>query len=1155
MAFTHLHVHTEYSLLDGSSKIKELLPRAKELGMDSLAITDHGVMYGVIDFYKKAKEVGIKPILGCEIYVAPGSRFDREQGRGEDRYYHLVLLAENNTGYQNLMKIVSRGFTEGFYYKPRVDYEVLTEYHEGIIALSACLAGEVQRYLARGMYEMGMEAAKRYENIFGKGNFFLELQDHGISTQQYVNQQLVRMSEELNIELVATNDIHYTYAEDADAHDILLCIQTGKLVTDENRMRYEGGQYYCKSPEEMAELFSYAPQAIENTYKIAQRCNVEIEFGVTKVPKYEVPEGYDSWSYLNHLCYEGLAKRYPDMNADGEIDSTQGIYNIKERLEYELSVIQTMGYVDYFLIVWDYINYSRVNGIPVGPGRGSAAGSVVSYCLGITDIDPIKYSLIFERFLNPERVSMPDFDVDFCQNNRGRVIEYVKSKYGEESVSQIATFGTMGAKGVIKDVGRVLDMSYSEADRLSRMIPTRPGHNTTLEEALSEEPQFRAEVRNNPQARKLIEYALKLEGTTRSLGIHAGGVLIAPGKLIDFCPLYAAGMLPENVISMYDKKDVEAVGLVKFDFLGLTTLTIIERALDYIEKNTGVRPDIEHMECDDEDTYKKIFQTGDTVAVFQFESPGMHKLLIDAKPTQLSDLIALNALYRPGPMDLIPDFLDIRAGRKKAEYADPRLIPILEDTAGIMVYQEQVMLVAQKIGGYSLGGADILRRAMGKKDVAEMERQSKVFIEGAAKNGVSEEVATHLFELMRKFAGYGFNKSHAAAYSYVAYKTGWLKNYYPAEFLASSLSEVMTDPEKSLKILMDAKRHGVKLLGPDINESEFNYTSPKTMEIRMGLGALKGVGSAPAEAIKAERDKNGPFKDPFDLVKRVGSQLITKKIIQVFAMAGVFDSIEPNRRKWFENADVVVQSAQENEKAADQFSLFGEEPSNEVPIKEVAPWSERTRMEKEQYVLGFYFSGHPLEAYHSELKRNFGAVVAGTESENPGEYLVAGMYIGCEQRRGKDGSPFVTLHLATPDGPVDYSVKNQYFEQERARIKEIPKGEIVVVELKKSHSKKSGKTWASPGAFYPLYELRHRQKAHIVIRPAEEADPKELERLILDVQMTHPEEAIRVDFEFSDDRSFRVRLPCPYKAAADWTLVRDLEDSPSIQQVEVAYGL
>ena len=1144
--FVHLRMHTEFSIKDGMLNPKKVVHKAIASGMKALAITDATAMFGDVIFYKAASAAGIKPILGADCSIT--NHYNR------DDYLRLLFLARNHQGYLTLCDLLSRAWlTNQYKDRGEVDLDWITpEMADGLIVLSGFNTGAIGKAILNGSSSAAEQEARRLSQKFP--HFFMELQRVGRPNDEMLVAESVKLAKKLGLPVVATQPIQFENSENFEFHEARVAIADGFTLANKARPRIYTPQQYFRTKEEMCELFKDIPSAIENSVEIAKRCNVTIKLGKPQLPIFPTPDGMSLKDYMAQLAREGLDRRlkvlYPD-----EKKREAEFPRYKERLEREIKIIQDMDFPGYFLIVQDFINWAKTHGCPVGPGRGSGAGSLVAYSLGITDLDPLAYDLLFERFLNPERVSMPDFDVDFCQNNRGRVIEYVKSKYGEESVSQIATFGTMGAKGVIKDVGRVLDMSYSEADRLSRMIPTRPGHNTTLEEALSEEPQFRAEVRNNPQARKLIEYALKLEGTTRSLGIHAGGVLIAPGKLIDFCPLYAAGMLPENVISMYDKKDVEAVGLVKFDFLGLTTLTIIERALDYIEKNTGVRPDIEHMECDDEDTYKKIFQTGDTVAVFQFESPGMHKLLIDAKPTQLSDLIALNALYRPGPMDLIPDFLDIRAGRKKAEYADPRLIPILEDTAGIMVYQEQVMLVAQKIGGYSLGGADILRRAMGKKDVAEMERQSKVFIEGAAKNGVSEEVATHLFELMRKFAGYGFNKSHAAAYSYVAYKTGWLKNYYPAEFLASSLSEVMTDPEKSLKILMDAKRHGVKLLGPDINESEFNYTSPKTMEIRMGLGALKGVGSAPAEAIKAERDKNGPFKDPFDLVKRVGSQLITKKIIQVFAMAGVFDSIEPNRRKWFENADVVVQSAQENEKAADQFSLFGEEPSNEVPIKEVAPWSERTRMEKEQYVLGFYFSGHPLEAYHSELKRNFGAVVAGTESENPGEYLVAGMYIGCEQRRGKDGSPFVTLHLATPDGPVDYSVKNQYFEQERARIKEIPKGEIVVVELKKSHSKKSGKTWASPGAFYPLYELRHRQKAHIVIRPAEEADPKELERLILDVQMTHPEEAIRVDFEFSDDRSFRVRLPCPYKAAADWTLVRDLEDSPSIQQVEVAYGL
>lgn len=641
MNFTHLHVHTEYSLLDGSSKIGEITKRAKELGMDSLAITDHGVMYGVIDFYKAAKEAGIKPILGCEVYVAPGSRFEKTPGESEDRYYHLVLLAENNTGYQNLMKIVSRGFTEGFYYKPRVDYEVLTEYHEGIIALSACLAGEVQRYLARGMYEMGMEAAKRYENIFGKGNFFLELQDHGISTQQYVNQQLVRMSEELNIELVATNDIHYTYAEDADAHDILLCIQTGKLVTDENRMRYEGGQYYCKSPEEMAELFSYAPQAIENTYKIAQRCNVEIEFGVTKVPKYEVPEGYDSWSYLNHLCYEGLAKRYPDMNADGEIDSTQGIYNIKERLEYELSVIQTMGYVDYFLIVWDYINYSRVNGIPVGPGRGSAAGSVVSYCLGITDIDPIKYSLIFERFLNPERVSMPDIDVDFCYERRQEVIDYVVDKYGKDRVVQIVTFGTMAARAVIKDVGRVLDLPYAMVDSIAKMVPREIG--ITIDKALKMNPDLRAAYESDEQVRDLIDKSKRLEGLPRHASMHAAGVLISQKAVDEYVPLSVGS--DGSVVAQFVMTTLEELGLLKMDFLGLRTLTVIHDAEELIRKHTP-EFSIDAIDYSDKAVYDLI-GTGKCDGIFQLESAGMKSFMKELKPQNIEDLIAGISLYRP----------------------------------------------------------------------------------------------------------------------------------------------------------------------------------------------------------------------------------------------------------------------------------------------------------------------------------------------------------------------------------------------------------------------------------------------------------------------------------------------------------------------------
>ena len=640
MEFTHLHVHTEYSLLDGSSKIKEITSRAKELGMKSLAITDHGVMYGVIDFYKAAKEVGIKPILGCEVYVAPGSRFDKQPGESESRYYHLVLLAENNTGYKNLMKIVSRGFTEGFYYKPRVDYEVLEQFHEGIIALSACLAGEVQRYLARGMYEAGCEAAKRYEGIFGKGNFFLELQDHGIPEQKYVNPQLIRMSQELGIDLVCTNDVHYTYAQDADAHDILLCIQTGKKVTDENRMRYDGGQYYLKSPEEMAELFPYAPQALENTCKIAERCNVEIEFGVTKVPHFEVPQGFDSWTYLNHLCNEGMKRRYPD--ADEEK---------KKRLEYELSVIHKMGYVDYFLIVWDYINYAKTHGIAVGPGRGSAAGSIVSYCLGITDIDPIKYSLIFERFLNPERVSMPDIDVDFCYERRQEVIDYVVEKYGKDCVVQIVTFGTMAARAVIKDVGRVLDLPYAMVDNIAKMVPREIG--ITIDKAIQENPDLRNAYENDAQVHDLIDKSKRLEGLPRHASMHAAGVLISQKAVDEYVPV-ATGA-DGAVVAQFVMTTLEELGLLKMDFLGLRTLTVIQDA-EKLARKKNPEFSIDNINYEDKNVYDMI-STGKCEGIFQLESAGMKNFMKELKPQSIEDLIAGISLYRPGPMDFIPQYI------------------------------------------------------------------------------------------------------------------------------------------------------------------------------------------------------------------------------------------------------------------------------------------------------------------------------------------------------------------------------------------------------------------------------------------------------------------------------------------------------------------
>ena len=730
MSFTHLHVHTEYSLLDGSNKIKEYVSRVKELGMNSAAITDHGVMYGVIDFYKAARAAGIKPVLGCEVYVAPGSRFDRELSHGDDRYYHLVLLAENNQGYQNLMKIVSKGFVEGYYYKPRVDMEVLETYHEGIIALSACLAGEVQRYLVRGLYEEAKETAYKYEKCFGKGNFFLELQDHGIPEQKTVNAGLMRMSEETGIELVATNDVHYTYAEDAEPHDILLCLQTGKKLSDENRMRYEGGQYFVKSEEEMRELFPYAAQAIDNTQKIADRCNVEIEFGVTKLPHFDVPEGYDSWTYLNKLCHEGLVRRYPDKHEE-----------LLPKLDYELSVIQKMGYVDYFLIVWDFINYARTHGIPVGPGRGSAAGSLVSYTTGITNIDPIRYNLLFERFLNPERVTMPDIDIDFCYERRSEVIDYVIEKYGKDCVTQIVTFGTLAARGVIRDVGRVMDLPYNFCDTIAKNIPNEL--NITIDKALIMNPELRSMYESDETVKRLIDMAKRLEGLPRHTSMHAAGVVISQKAMDEYVPLSRSS--DGTITTQFVMTTIEELGLLKMDFLGLRTLTVISDAVKLVEKNHGIKIDVDNIDYDDKKVLDSI-GTGKCDGIFQLESAGMKNFMKELKPQSLEDVIAGISLYRPGPMDFIPKYIKGKNEPESVTYVCKELEPILEPTYGCIVYQEQVMQIVQNLAGYTMGQADNIRRAMSKKKqyVIDAERQNFVYgneeqgIKGCIANGISD---------------------------------------------------------------------------------------------------------------------------------------------------------------------------------------------------------------------------------------------------------------------------------------------------------------------------------------------------------------------------------------------------------------------------------
>ena len=969
MEFTHLHVHTEYSLLDGSSKIKEITSRAKELGMKSLAITDHGVMYGVIDFYKAAKEVGIKPILGCEVYVAPGSRFDKQPGESESRYYHLVLLAENNTGYKNLMKIVSRGFTEGFYYKPRVDYEVLEQFHEGIIALSACLAGEVQRYLARGMYEAGCEAAKRYEGIFGKGNFFLELQDHGIPEQKYVNPQLIRMSQELGIDLVCTNDVHYTYAQDADAHDILLCIQTGKKVTDENRMRYDGGQYYLKSPEEMAELFPYAPQALENTCKIAERCNVEIEFGVTKVPHFDVPQGFDSWTYLNHLCNEGMKRRYPD--ADEEK---------KKRLEYELSVIHKMGYVDYFLIVWDYINYAKTHGIAVGPGRGSAAGSIVSYCLGITDIDPIKYSLIFERFLNPERVSMPDIDVDFCYERRQEVIDYVVEKYGKDCVVQIVTFGTMAARAVIKDVGRVLDLPYAMVDNIAKMVPREIG--ITIDKAIQENPDLRNAYENDAQVHDLIDKSKRLEGLPRHASMHAAGVLISQKAVDEYVPV-ATGA-DGAVVAQFVMTTLEELGLLKMDFLGLRTLTVIQDA-EKLARKKNPEFSIDNINYEDKNVYDMI-STGKCEGIFQLESAGMKNFMKELKPQSIEDLIAGISLYRPGPMDFIPQYIKGKNNPEDITYDCPMLEPILKPTYGCIVYQEQVMQIVRDLAGYSLGRSDLVRRAMSKKKTSVMEKERQNFIygnpeenvPGCISNGIDEKTANKIYDDMIDFAKYAFNKSHAACYAVVAYQTAYLKTYYPVEFMAALMTSVVDNTDKVAGYIYACRQMNIQMLPPDVNTSDMEF-SVEDNAIRFGLSAVKSLGRPTIKAIIDERNKSR-FTSMQDFISRLYTDL-NKRTLENLIKSGAFDTFGNNRRQMMSvYARMLDNEAKQGKDAiSGQMSLFdlvdeSEKSQFEIKMPDVSEYTKEDILAFEKEVLGVYVSGHPLDEYAAMWKKHISAM-------------------------------------------------------------------------------------------------------------------------------------------------------------------------------------
>ncbi|MBQ3406456.1 MAG: DNA polymerase III subunit alpha, partial [Lachnospiraceae bacterium] len=1043
MPFTHLHVHTEYSLLDGSNKIKEYVAQVKKLGMDSCAITDHGVMYGCIDFYKECKAQGIRPIIGCEVYVAPHSRFDRDNVSHEDRYYHLVLLAENDKGYANLTRIVSAGFTDGYYYKPRVDKEILREYHEGIICLSACLAGEIPKAITRGDYEGARKAAYEYRDIFGKDNFFLELQDHGIPEQKHVNRQLVRMHDEEGFPLVCTNDCHYTYKEDVDSHDILLCIQTGKKVMDEDRMRYEGGQYYVKSPEEMASLFRFVPEAVLNTEKIAERCNVTITFGERKLPKFDVPEGYDSWSYLNRLCHDGIEERYHPVTKE-----------IEDRLTYELETIRNMGFVDYFLIVWDYVKFARDNGIPVGPGRGSAAGSVVSYSLGITDLDPLRYNLLFERFLNPERITMPDIDMDFCFERRQEVIDYVVRKYGRDRVVQIVTFGTMAARGVIRDVARVLDLPYAEADAIAKMIPREL--NITLDKALQMNPELKTRYDSEENVRYLIDMARRLEGLPRNTSMHAAGVVISNLPVVEYVPLSRAQ--DGSITTQYTMTALEELGLLKLDFLGLRTLTVINDAVNLVNEHAAVPLDLSKVDYNDPAVMDMIGR-GRCEGVFQLESSGMKNFMKQLKPRSLEDIIAGIALYRPGPMEFIPKYIRGKEHPETVTYDCEEMRPILETTYGCIVYQEQVMQIVRDLGGYSMGRSDLVRRAMSKKKQSVMEKERRNFIYGNAEegvpgclaNGIPEPIANRIFDEMMDFANYAFNKSHAAAYAVVAFQTAYLKRYHPVEFMAALMTSVIDNPDKCAEYIMHCRDMKIAILPPSVNTGYGRFTT-ENGKIRYGMYAIKSVGRGVIDQIIAERELRGPFESIKNFLERTYGSDLNRRAIENLIKAGALDSLQGTRKQLMQVYMPILDSVANESKnnMAGQMSIFDfmapeMKKQYEISLPPVGEFSREELLAFEKEVLGVYLSGHPLEEYQNLLAGRVNAYstdflldeeTGESRVRNGQKVTIGGMITGKTIKYTKTNKVMSFINVEDLVGSVEALVFPKVYEDYRDAIEE-----------------------------------------------------------------------------------------------------------------------
>lgn len=1018
--FVHLHLHTQYSLLDGAVSLARLFERAKELGFLALAITDHGNLFGVVKFYQKAVEVGIKPIIGCEVYVAPGSRFDKKASRGEDTAFHLTLLVKDERGYRNLVKLVTKANTEGFYYKPRIDIELLREHSEGLIALSGCIKGEIPSLILRGKEADAKRKIEEYLSIMGEGNFYLELMRHGLEEQEVVNEVLVEFSRKLGVPIVATNDVHYIYPEDAVAHEVLLCIQTGKKLDDPDRLRMETDKLYLRSQEEMCELFKDLPEAIDNTVDIANVCNFEFDFSKRHLPEFKVPHGYTLETYLRELAYDGLRKR----KEKGELCPDIPYDEYVKRLNYELSVIEDTGFAGYFLIVWDFVNWAKKNGIPVGPGRGSAAGSLVSYVLGITNVDPLRWGLLFERFLNPERISMPDIDIDFCKERREKVIGYIREKYGEKNVAKILAIGSLSARAVVRDVGRALGFSPKEVDRIAKMFPSAVG--ITIKEALQLEPRLRREIEENEKVKKLIDIAMRLEGLSRHASTHAAGIVITPWELDEYVPLYKGEKDDEDLTTQYDKDDLEALGLLKMDLLGLKTLTVLDTACKLIEHYRGVKIDLDHLPLNDKKTYE-LLQAGKTEGVFQLESSGMKELLRRLKPTKFEDLIALVALYRPGPLQsgMVEEFIERKHGRRKIEYELPQLEEILSETYGVIVYQEQVMLIASKVAGFTLGQADVLRKAMGKKKMDVMQEQRDAFVSGAVSNGVPKEVAERLFEKMEKFAEYGFNKSHSAAYAFIAYQTAYLKAHYPVEFMAALISSEMSNNEKVYEYLNECKELGIQVLPPDINESHVIFRIDGN-SLRFGLAAIKGVGEAAAEAIVKSRGSK-PFKSFMDFVERISGTKVNKKTIEALIKAGAFDSLGLDRKHLLYLLDTVIdrihKSTSKSKKQATLFDMaeVGEEDTLNIPDIPSSTINERLNWEKE--TLGFFLTGHPLDVYESKISAYpVKRIVDILDLEDGENVLVCGIVTSLKETLTREGERMAFVGFEDKTGKIELVV-------------------------------------------------------------------------------------------------------------------------------------